>query len=322
MDKSGVEQRVARIRRFNRFYTRQIGALNEGLLNSPFSLTEARVLYELAHAEHTTARALAQELSIDPGYLSRILRAFKERGLVAGEASEDDARVRDLRLTKAGRRAFAPLDKASRDDVAAMLGALAEPEQGRLIAAIDTIETLLGARKAEQAPYLIRPHRPGDMGWIVHRHAALYVQEYGWDGQFEAMVAEIAAQFIKNFDPNYERCWIAERDGETIGSVLCVKQSDAVAKLRLLLVEPRARGLGVGARLVEECIRFARASGYRTLTLWTNDILVAARHIYVAAGFKLVAEEKHHSFGKDLVGQNWELALSADALSARSADRR
>lgn len=309
MDGPDFEERIARIRRFNRFYTRQIGVLNEGLLQSPFSLTEARVLYELAHTDRTTARALAQELALDPGYLSRILRAFKERGLVASAASDADARVSHLRLTGVGKRAFARLDKASREEVAAMLGGFPEPEQARLIAAIDAIETLLDARKPVQAPYLLRPHRPGDLGWIVHRHAALYAQEYGWDGQFEALVAEIAAHFIKNFDRRREYCWIAERAGEIVGSVLCVKQDDRVAKLRLLLVEPSARGLGIGAKLVEECIRFARGSGYRTLTLWTNDILVAARHIYESAGFKLVAEEKHHSFGKDLVGQNWELAL-------------
>ena len=301
--------RIAAVRRFNRFYTRQIGVLQEGLLASEFSLTEARLLYELAHRDGLSAAQLARELGLDPGYLSRILTAFARRGLVSKQPAPDDGRQSLLMLTPDGLAAFAPLDARSRAEVGAMLARLSASEQRRLIAAMATIEALLGDAAAPQEPYLLRPHQPGDIGWVISRHGALYAEEYGWDETFEALVAEIAGRFITNFDAKRERCWIAERAGARIGSVFLVRDSDSVAKLRLLLLEPEARGLGIGRRLVEECIRFARRTGYRTVTLWTNDILVAARRIYQAAGFTLVAEERHHSFGHDLVGQNWELAL-------------
>jgi DNA-binding MarR family transcriptional regulator/GNAT superfamily N-acetyltransferase len=303
------EQRIAGVRRFTRFYTRQIGVLREGLHASDFSLAQARVLYELANRAAPTAAEIARDLGLDAGYLSRILRGFTQRGFLTRTRSQQDGRQAHLSLTPAGRAAFAPLDRGSHDEVAAMLAPLSAGAQARLIEAMGTIEHLLGERAREAPPCLLRAHQPGDMGWVVSRHGALYAQEYQWNMEFEALVAEIVAAFIKNFDARRERCWIAEIDGAPVGSVFLVKQSDAVAKLRLLLVEPQARGLGIGARLVSECIRFARQSGYRTITLWTNDVLVAARRIYQAAGFRLVQEEKHHSFGHDLVGQNWELGL-------------
>jgi DNA-binding MarR family transcriptional regulator/GNAT superfamily N-acetyltransferase len=303
------ERRIAAVRRFTRFYTRQIGVLREGLHASPFSLTQARVLYELANRAAPTAAEIARDLGLDTGYLSRLLRSFSQRGLLVRTPSEQDGRESHLALTAAGQEAFAPLDRGSHDEVAAMLAPLSEGAQARLIDAMATVEELLGEPPRDKPPYLLRPHQPGDMGWVVSRHGALYAQEYNWTMEFEALVAEIVAAFIKNFDGPRERCWIAEVDGAPVGSVFLVKQSDEVAKLRLLLVEPQARGMGIGARLVAECIRFARLSGYRTLTLWTNDVLIAARRIYQAAGFRLVAEEKHHSFGHDLVGQNWELDL-------------
>lgn len=300
---------VDAVRRFNRFYTKRIGVLHEGLLHSPFSLAEVRVLYELAHRKNPTATELAKELGIDAGYLSRILRRFERSGFVEKTPSDSDGRSRHLRLTQLGHATFAPLDQRSHDEIAALLGGLAPAEQARLIEAMRTIERLCGAHPAERTVYVLRPHQPGDMGWVVHRHGVLYAQEYGWDEQFEALVAEIVAAFIRNLDPKRERCWIAERDGAIVGCVFLVKQSDEVAKLRLLLVEPSARGLGIGHRLVAECVRFARQSGYKTLTLWTNDVLVAARRIYQQAGFRLVHEAPYHSFGHDLVEQTWELAL-------------
>jgi DNA-binding MarR family transcriptional regulator/GNAT superfamily N-acetyltransferase len=303
------EQRIAAVRRFSRFYTGRIGLLREGLHDSPFSLTQSRVLYELAHRAAPTAAEIARDLGLDAGYLSRILRAFRQNGLIARTPSDTDGRQTHVSLTPAGRQAFAPLDRGSDDEAAAMLARLTSAGQARLIAAMGTIEQLLGGRPADATPYLLRPHQPGDMGWVTSRHGALYAQEYNWDTDFEALVAGIVAAFIRNFDMRRERCWIAEIDGEPVGSVFLVKQSQEIGKLRLLLVEPRARGLGIGARLVAECIRFARLAGYRTLALWTNDVLVAARHIYEKAGFRLVAEEKHRSFGHDLVGQNWELGL-------------
>ena len=307
-----TDQRVAAVRRFNRFYTRQIGVLDEHLLHSELSLTEVRVLYELAHREQPTATALRKELGLDAGYLSRILAEFERRGLIKRVASETDGRQSVLALTAAGKRAFATLDERSQDEVRAMLGRLPAGEQRRLVEAMGDIERALGAGPedpATKAPYLLRPHRPGDLGWVVHRHGVLYAQEQGWDDRFEALVARVAADFIDRFDPRRERCWIAEREGEIVGSVCLVQRSKTVAQLRLLLVEPRARGMGIGARLVAECIRRAREIGYRKLVLWTNDILHAARHIYEQAGFALVKEEAHHSFGHDLVGQTWELRL-------------
>jgi DNA-binding MarR family transcriptional regulator/GNAT superfamily N-acetyltransferase len=321
MAESEFDQRVGAVRRFNRFWTRRIGVLREGYLESPFSLTEVRVLYELASSEEATASELGKELGLDAGYLSRILRSFEGRGLISKKPSETDGRRSLLRLTEGGQEAFAPLDARSREDVGAMLGALSAAEQDRLVGAMRTIEELLGAqpeakvpseakvRSEAKVPYLLRPHEPGDMGWVVHRHGILYAREYGWDERFEALVARIVADFADNFDPAKERCWIAESDRAILGCVFVVKESDTVAKLRLLLVEPEARGLGLGTRLVEECVRFARSRGYDKLTLWTNSVLDAARRIYEEKGFEIVEEEEHHSFGKDLVGQNWELKL-------------
>jgi DNA-binding MarR family transcriptional regulator/N-acetylglutamate synthase-like GNAT family acetyltransferase len=304
-----IDRRVAAMRHFSRFYTQKIGALGDGHLRSPFSLTEARVLYELAHRDRPTATELARDLGLDPGYLSRILRGFVRRRLVRKEPSTEDGRRSLLALTDAGRKAFAPLDNRTRAAVGKLLGRLAPTHQDRVIEAMRDVETLLGTPSARPAPYLLRPHRPGDMGWIVHRHAVIYAEEYGFDERFEALVARIAAEFIDSFDPKRERCWIAERDGAVVGSVVLVKQSATVAKLRLLLVEREARGLGVGARLVEECIRFARQAGYRKITLWTNDVLHAARHLYEQAGFRKVAEEAHSQFGPAMVGETWELKL-------------
>ena len=297
------------VRAFNRFYTRQIGLLDEGLLKSAFSLTEARVLYELANRDGLVASDLVRDLGLDPGYVSRLLKKFEERGLVEREATEADARRASIALTSAGRDAFAPLNRDSHDQVAALLDRLPASEQDRLVKSMRTVQALLGESAEPKIPYLLRPLQVGDIGWITRRQGMLYAQDYGWDETYEALVAEILAAFVKSFDPKWERGWIAERDGEVVGSVFVVRKSPEVAKLRLLYVEPSARGLGIGKRLVEECIGFARAKGYKTLTLWTNDILAAARHIYQVAGFKLIEEEPHHSFGKDLVGQNWDLDL-------------
>jgi DNA-binding MarR family transcriptional regulator/N-acetylglutamate synthase-like GNAT family acetyltransferase len=304
------EARVDAVRRFNRFYTQRIGILRPRLYGSQWSLAEVRVLYELAHAaEAMTATAIARSLGLDAGYLSRILRRFETRRLVGKRASTTDGRQSLLSLTPRGRKVFAPLNARSHREVAAMLGALSATEQRHLLSAMATIERLLGDRPAPQVPYLLRSHQPGDMGWIIHRHGALYAQEYGWDERFEALVAEIAAHFIQRLDPGCERCWIAERDGTIVGSVFLVKKSKTVAQLRLLLVEPMARGLGIGNRLVSECVRFARQAGYRKIVLWTNSVLHAARHIYEETGFRLVHQEPHHSFGHDLIGETWELKL-------------
>ena len=309
MSDEDFDRRVGDVRRFNRFWTRRIGVLRDGYLESPFSLTEVRVLYELAHCDETTAGELGEELGLDAGYLSRILSGFEKRGLIHRRPSEADGRRRILRLTERGREAFAPLDARSRVEIGAMLGGMSNVGQERLVGAMRTIEGLLSGRPEPVVPYLLRPHRPGDMGWVVHRHGVLYAREYGWDEHFEALVAEIVAKFIQQYDPKREHCWIAEREGEIVGCVFLVRESEEIAKLRLLLVEPEARGLGIGSRLVEECIRFARQAGYRKITLWTNDVLNSARRIYEGMGFQLVHEEPHHSFGHDLVGQTWELML-------------
>jgi DNA-binding MarR family transcriptional regulator/GNAT superfamily N-acetyltransferase len=306
----GLEDRVASVRRFSRFYTRRIGVLHEGLLGSPLSLAEGRVMWELAQRETVTAAELAAELGLDAGYLSRILGGFERRGLIDRRPSERDGRQSDIALAEAGRALYAAIDTKSREEVSALLGELEDADQRHLVEALETAERLLGqSRKPAGPAYILRPHQPGDIGWIIHRHGVLYAEEYGFDMRFEALVAQIAAAFIDNFDTARERCWIAERAAAVVGSVLLVKESDEVAKLRLLYVEPWARGLGIGSRLVAECVRFARQRRYRRITLWTNDVLVAARRIYQAAGFCLVNEEPHRSFGLDLVGQTWELPL-------------
>ena len=309
MVENDLYQLVEVVRRFNRFYTKQIGVLHEKLLRSPFPLTEARVIYELAHHEKTTATELSTELGLDAGYLSRLLRSFKKRGLIHKQPSQTDGRQTFLSLTERGQGAFAMLNSRSRSEVGAMLSDFSAADQNRLVKAMQTIEELLGAKPEHKVPYLLRPHQPGDMGWVVHRHGVLYAEEYGWDEQFDALVASIVAKFIQHFKPKQERCWMAEMGGEIVGSVFLVRKSRMVAQLRLLLVEPKARGLGIGTRLVNECIRFARQAGYRKIVLWTNSVLDAARHIYEEAGFHLVGEEPHHSFGHDLVGQTWELKL-------------
>jgi DNA-binding MarR family transcriptional regulator/GNAT superfamily N-acetyltransferase len=302
-------EQIADVRAFTRFYTRQIGLLEERLHKSAFSLTEARVLYELAHRNGLTATDLGRDLGLDAGYLSRLLKKFESRGFVTRAPSATDARQSVLSITEAGRKAFEPLDQASREDVAGLLGRLSAEHREAVVAAMQKLRRLLGQSREPATPYILRPLQVGDIGWIVHRQGVLYAREYGWDESYEALAAEILAGFVKSFDPEYENAWIAEREGEVVGSVFLMRKSAEVAKLRLLYVEPSARGLGIGRRLVDECIAFARAKGYKTLTLWTNDVLVSARRIYQAAGFQLTGEERHHSFGKDLVGQTWDLAL-------------
>lgn len=304
-----LSHRVEAVRGFNRFYTQQIGVLTEACLESPFSLTEARVIYELAHREETTAAELCRMLGLDAGYLSRTLAKFKKRGLIEKRSSATDRRSNVLRLTDQGQQAFALLNSHSKNQIESMLKKLGEEDQKNLVAAMHAIERLLGSGKKSQTPYLLRPHRPGDMGWVVHRHGVLYAEENGWDEHFEALVAEIVAAFIRDYDPKRERCWIAEREGEIVGSVFLVKNSATVAKLRLLLVEPSARGMGIGSRLVNECLRFARQVGYRHITLWTNSVLAEARKLYEKAGFELTHSEPHHSYGHDLISETWERAL-------------
>ena len=294
------------VRRFNRFYTRRIGVLRAGLLGSSYRLTEARLLYELAQGGQATASALGRDLGLDLGYLSRLLQGLKRRGLVRARRAVHDGRQSFLTLTAKGRQAFAVLDSRSRDATGAMLAPLPEHDRGRLVGAMRTVEGLLSNKRGE---ITLRSHRPGDLGWVVERHGALYAEEYGWDERFEALVAGIVARFVKHFDAARERCWIAEIDGERVGAVLVVKQSRSTAKLRLLIVEPAARGRGLGRRLVEECIAFARAKGYRKLVLWTQSNLAAARAIYKQCGFRRVRKERHSSFGADLVGEFWQLAL-------------
>ncbi len=300
--------RIDQVRRFNRFYTRRIGALREGLLGSPHPLPEARLLYELGQRRRCSASELGADLDLDAGYLSRLLQSLRKRGLVEGKRSAQDARRSVLSLTARGRKAFSLLDSRSREEVAGMLATLPGAAQERLVEAMHTVESLL--REERQPPRItLRQHRPGDLGWVVHRHGALYAQEYGWDERFEALVAGIVAQFVQRCDPLRERCWIAELDGKPVGSVFLVKQGKATAKLRLLLVEPEARGLGIGRRLVQECMRFAREKGYRRLVLWTQSNLDAARAIYRSAGFSRVRTEKHASFGVKLTGEYWALQL-------------
>ncbi len=302
-------QRVEAARQFNRFYTRKIGVLREGAYQSPFSLTEVRVLYELAHRDRPTASALGRELGLDAGYLSRILRGFERRGLLRKTRSADDGRQSHLALTVQGRRVFAPLDARSHHEVAALLGGLAPAAQQHVVTAMGTIERLLGDGLEPARSYRLRAPRPGDLGWVVHRHGALYAQEYRYNQAFEALVAAIVAHFVQHLNPRRERCWIAERNGAVVGSVFLVKHAATVARLRLLLVEPQARGLGIGRQLVSECVRFAREAGYRKVTLWTQSELRAARRLYEAAGFALVRAKRHRSFGRALVAETWELEL-------------
>lgn len=302
------DEAVAQVRAFSRFFTAILGVLDEGLLNSPYTLTEARLIYELAQDGSVEVVDLRRSLDLDAGYLSRILARFEADGLVVRDRSEVDARRSHPYHLPAGRTAYAMLDARSADQVAGLLETLTVEEQARLLDAMRTIRALLD-REPRQRPWLIRPLRSGDLGWVVYRHGVLYAREYGWDETFEALVARIVAEYGEGRDPKREDAWIAELDGQPAGCVFCVRGDDETAKLRLLLVEPSARGTGIGSRLVDECIRFAREAGYRRMMLWTNDVLMAARRIYERAGFVLVEEEKHHSFGQDLVGQVWELEL-------------
>jgi DNA-binding MarR family transcriptional regulator/GNAT superfamily N-acetyltransferase len=309
MSEPDFDKQIAAVRGFNRFYTRKLGVLDQQLLKSPFSLSEARVLYELAHREDAAARDIGTELGLDPGYLSRIVQKFDDDGLITRKPLATDRRQTRLGLTARGRQAFARLDRSSRDEIAAMLAALPGGDGRRLVQAMAAIERLLGTPGTPAPPAILRGPRPGDMGWVVQSHGALYASEYGFDSSFEALVAEIAAKFLASFDASRERCWIAELDGAPVGSVFLVRHSDDVAKLRLLLVDPAGRGQRLGARLVDECISFARACGYRRITLWTQSILIAARKIYQDAGFVLVATEPHRSFAQSLIGETWELQL-------------
>jgi len=309
MAASPPDHRVHAVRQFNRFYTKQIGVLQEGLYQSPFSLTEVRVLYELAHHEKLTATDLCRELGLDPGYLSRILHNFEKQGFLSRSRSKTDARQSHLSLSPQGRKTFASLDAGSSSETAKMLSGIDESAQDRLIGAMRTIQGVLSPAQDTPA-FTLRQHRPGDMGWVTYRHGILYSQEYGYDERFEALIAEIVAAFVQNFDSEKERCWIAERQGEIVGFVFLVKKSSAIAKLRLLLVEPSARGLGIGKRLVDECVLFARQAGYKKITLWTQSELNAARHLYELAGFKLVAQKPHQSWARsDLISEVWELKL-------------
>lgn len=308
---AAVDPAVAALRRFSRFYTAQLGLLDEGLLASGFSLTELRVLYELAHRDGLAATDLVRDLALDAGYVSRILRRFVARGLVRREVHAGDARRNTLVLTAKGRKTFAPLDAASDAQAASLIPPLDAGARAELQAALATVQRALApaAARAAGEPIVLRSHQTGDMGWVAHRQGLLYAQEFGYDETFEALVAEIAARFVQKFDPKWERCWIAEQGGRIVGSVFVVRRSARVAQLRLLYVEPAARGQGLGARLVDECIRFARAKGYRSLRLWTQSHLDAARRIYASRGFVLDKEERHRSFGKSLVAQTWTLAL-------------
>ena len=296
-------RRIEAVRQFNRFYTRQIGLLHEGLLKSPYSLTESRVLYELAHRHSPTASELGKDLGIDPGYLSRILQRFKKRELVASKASAADGRQSLLSLTHRGKGEAATLNDRSQQEVAGILEKLPARDQERLLGAMQMIQVLLGG-PARERTYTLRDRQPGDIGSIVSLHGSLYAREYGWSDEFEAFVAEIGAEFIRKYDPDWEQCWVAELDGKVVGSVVVVKESKKVAKLRLLIVDPEARGLGNGKRLVDECVQFARRRGYRRMTLWTNSILDAARSIYEKAGFERTGREKRHAFGQDLTFRN------------------
>lgn len=309
---SPADSSIQAIRRFNRFYTGQIGLLQRGLLDSPFSLTEVRILYEIAHRDGVTATELSNDLNLDAGYLSRILANFQKRGWIQRVPSPADRRQALLALTPKGRANFKPLEERSNQQVERMLAKLTPASRQQLVGAMHGIEQLLSPAPAfvSVEPYLVRGPQPGDMGWVVSRHGALYAKEYHFDERFEALVAEIVAEFINHFDPTHERCWIAEYNGERVGSVFLVRKSATISKLRLLLVEPSARGLGIGRRLVEECVRFARQVGYKKMVLWTQSDLEAARAIYQKAGFRLVGQEKHDSWGrKNLVAETWELKL-------------
>lgn len=303
---------TATFRRFNRMYTRFIGTLNEGLLNTEYTLAEARVLYELATRTAPRAAEIAEALGLDPGYLSRLLGKLHRDGLLKRKTSEEDGRFAELSLTAKGKSAFKKLNALSEEQAGAILQGLPSPARTELLASMRTIERILVKPDPNRRPFVLRPHRVGDMGWIVASEGLGYAQQFSWDESFEALVARIVSDFVTNFDPSRERCWIAEIDGQNVGHIFLVKHPTqaGTARLRLLFVDPAARGLGLGDALVTECLRFARSAGYRKVILWTQSILVAAHHIYQRAGFKLVKEEPHTSFGHQLIGQEWELELT------------
>jgi DNA-binding MarR family transcriptional regulator/GNAT superfamily N-acetyltransferase len=306
--------RIAAVRRFNRFYTQHVGVLRDGWLDSPFSLTEARVLYEIrqrgtANENLATATDIGRDLGLDAGYLSRILGHFEKSGLIRKERSPSDGRQSFLSITAVGRKAMELLERRTVRQVGDVLHRLSDPEQDRLVTAMRTVERMIATEPAAKPEIVLREPRPGDLGWVVARHATLYAEEYGWGGNFEGLCAQIVADFVAKHDPARERCWIAEMDGENVGSVFLVKDSDKVARIRLLLVDPVARGRGVGMQLTEECLRFAKACGYRSITLWTHGVLTAARHIYGKCGFTLTSSEKRKSFGKQVVSEIWDLKL-------------
>jgi DNA-binding MarR family transcriptional regulator/N-acetylglutamate synthase-like GNAT family acetyltransferase len=309
MSAQNLHEDTALFRRFNRFYTKQIGLLTQGLLKTRFPLIQARVLYEMAQQQQTTASALVEKLNIDPGYLSRILSNFEKEGLLRKHRSTSDSRQRILKLTNQGKKSFAKLDERSRKVAEELLLDLADEDRHTLLHAMQTIETILDTQPTPSTPYLLRLHRPGDIGWIIHRHGVVYAQEYGFDETFEALVAEILVQFIRKHDPKRECLWIAEQEGERIGSVMIVDAGDQVAQLRLLLVEPKARGHTVGMRLIDECVSFSRCNGYRKIKLWTHSNLPQARHLYAKAGFERVSQSAHKSFGQDLIAEIWEMPL-------------
>ncbi|AMN40946.1 bifunctional helix-turn-helix transcriptional regulator/GNAT family N-acetyltransferase [Rhodoplanes sp. Z2-YC6860] len=300
-------QRVAAVRRFNRFYTQHLGVLNDGFLDSPFSLTQARVLYEIRERHSSTATDIGRDLGLDAGYLSRLLAQFEKSRLIRKERSPSDGRQSFLSITAMGRKAMDHLERRTVRQVGDVLHRLSDPEQDRLVQAMRSVERMMALASKTESEIVLREPRPGDLGWIVARHATLYLQEYGWAGNFEAICAQIVADFGMKFDPARERCWIAEMNGENVGSVFLVKDTDEIARLRLLLVDPVARGRGLGTRLTAECVRFAQARGYRRITLWTHSILTPARHIYAKAGFTLTSSEKKKSFGKDVVSEIWDL---------------
>jgi DNA-binding MarR family transcriptional regulator/N-acetylglutamate synthase-like GNAT family acetyltransferase len=302
-------QHIRTLREFNRFYTQKIGVLGEGLLESGYPLTEVRVLYEIANRSRPLANDLVRDLALDPGYLSRILARFSRRGWLKRERVSEDGRKATLHLTSKGRAVFQSLDSRSREEVRGLLAPLSAEKQVRLQGHLQNVQALLDAPSAATHQLVLREHRAGDIGWVVQKHGELYAQEYGWNTEFEALVAEIGAKFLRDFDPSGERCWIAERDGVSVGCIMLVRHSRSVAKLRLLLVDPSQRGMGVGNQLVTECLRFAREAGYRKVTLWTQSVLTSARKIYEAHGFRRAASEAHDSFGAKLVAETWELNL-------------
>ena len=305
-----LHDHVSAVRHFNRFYTRQIGVLQKTMLDSPYSLSELRVLYELAHHDSVTAADICRELGLDAGYLSRIVRDFAKQGLLEKRPSTKDGRENLLALTSAGRKTFTTLDQHSSTDVEKMIGAVPAPDRVRLLEAMQRIERTLDTGRPKASSYILRPPKAGDLGWVVQRHGFLYWHEYRYDERFEALVAEIVAEFVAHLDPRRERCWIAEKDGEPVGSVFLVRKNDRVAKLRLLLVEPSARGLGIGKRLVDECVRFAHETGYKKIVLWTQSELKAAGAVYKGAGFRLIKEKPHASWGReDLISEIWERKL-------------